>query len=126
VTVGLVTVHEIRFDHLVDDWHGLRICSAGTGLIAGLDGFENLFDSGAQKRTAACIVQSVLLSLARALASLSSIGQVWAPVELVKDGEICRCIRKLSIPRAGNRVDASYNAAVRRTAVIFRKIKSPR
>jgi len=51
---------------------------------------------------------------------------VWAPVELVKDGEICRCIRKLSIPRTGNRVDASYNAAVRRTAVIFRKIKSPR
>jgi hypothetical protein len=126
VTVGLVTVHEIRFDHLVDDWHGLRISSAGTGLIAGLDGFENLFDSGAQKRTAACIVQPVLLSLARALASLSSIGQVWAPVELVKDGEICRCIRKLSIPRTGIRVGASYNAAVRRAAVIFRKTKSPR
>lgn len=75
MTVCLVSMHEIRVDHAVDDRHSLRVRSPGGGLIAGFDRFENLFDAGTQQGTSAGIVQPVFLSLARALASLSSIGQ---------------------------------------------------
>ena len=68
MTGRLVLVDDALVDHAVDDWHSFLVGRRGGILVAGIAGFDDVLDLGAQQGAHAHIVFTGFFRLASALA----------------------------------------------------------